>query len=75
MKALRVKAQAIPVAMPTLSVLAASQVAWVTELRKSSGAQTQSIPAASAARRLLGEVLGGVADGGDRDRGRGRPLR
>ena len=50
MKALRVKAQAIPVAIPTRSVFAASQVAWVTELRKSSGVQTQSIPAASAIR-------------------------
>src|SRR4051812_27770735 len=48
MKALRVKAQAMPVPMFSLSVLAASQVAWVTELRKSSGVQTQSMPAASA---------------------------
>ncbi len=48
MKALRVKAQAIPVPIPTRSVCAASQVAWVTELRKSSGVQMQSIPAASA---------------------------
>ena len=48
MKALRVKAQAIPVPTPTFSVFAASQVAWVTELRKSSGVQTQSMPAASA---------------------------
>jgi len=29
MKGLRVKAQAIPVATPILSVVAASQVAWV----------------------------------------------
>src|SRR3954468_2033994 len=48
MNALRVNAQAIPVPTLTVSVLAASQVAWVTELRKSSGVQTQSIPAASA---------------------------
>src|SRR3954469_19670194 len=48
MKALRVKAQAMPVPIFTFSVLAASQVAWVTELRKSSGVQTQSMPAASA---------------------------
>jgi hypothetical protein len=49
MKALRVKAQAMPVPTPTFSVFAASQVAWVTELRNSSGAQRQSMPAASAA--------------------------
>src|SRR4051794_31071578 len=48
MNALRVNAQAIPVPMPTVSDFAASQVAWVTELRKSSGVQTQSMPAASA---------------------------
>ena len=48
MKALRVKAQAIPVPTPILSVFAASQVACVTELRNSSGVQMQSIPAASA---------------------------
>src|SRR4051812_44652078 len=48
MKALRVKAQAMPVPIFTFSVFAASQVAWVTELRKSSGVQTQSMPAASA---------------------------
>ena len=48
MKALRVNAQAMPVPTLTFSVLAASQVAWVTELRKSSGVQTQSMPAASA---------------------------
>ena len=48
MKALRVKAQAIPVPTLTFSVFAASQVACVTELRKSSGVQTQSMPAASA---------------------------
>jgi len=50
MKGLRVKAQAIPVATPILSVCAASQVAWVYVLRKSSGAHRHSIPAASAAR-------------------------
>src|SRR3954468_23250512 len=48
MKALRVKAQAIPVPTPTASVLAASQAACVTELRKSSGVQMQSMPATSA---------------------------
>src|SRR4051812_43515026 len=48
MNALRVKAQAIPVPIPTVSDFAASQVACVTELRKSSGVQTQSMPAASA---------------------------
>ena len=47
---LRVKAQAIPVPTPIESVDAASHIAWVSELRKSSTAQTQSIPAASAAR-------------------------
>jgi hypothetical protein len=50
MKALRVNAQAIPVPIPTRSVRAASQVAWVTELLNSSGVQMQSIPAVSAAR-------------------------
>src|SRR3954451_17486468 len=48
MNALRVKPQAMPVPRFTFSVLAASHVAWVTELRKSSGVQTQSMPAASA---------------------------
>src|SRR5215208_1598374 len=50
MNGLRVNAQAIPVPTPIRSVAAASHVAWVTELRKSSGAQTQSMPAASASR-------------------------
>src|SRR3954464_1859430 len=49
MKGLRVNAQAMPVPTPIRSVAAAIQVAWVTELRKSSGVQMQSIPAASAA--------------------------
>jgi hypothetical protein len=53
MKALRVNAQAIPVPMLTFSVLAASHVACVTELRKSSGVQTQSMPAASGGRVLF----------------------
>src|SRR3954447_4203042 len=50
MNGLRVKAHAIPVPTPTRSVAAAIQVACVTELRKSSGVQMQSMPAASAAR-------------------------
>ena len=50
MNGLRVNAHAIPVATPIRSVAAAIQVAWVTELRKSSGVHTQSIPAASASR-------------------------
>ena len=50
MNGLRVNAQAIPVPTPIRSVAAAIQVAWVTELRNSSGVQTQSIPAASASR-------------------------
>src|SRR5215204_1101451 len=48
MKALRVNAHEIPVPTSTFSVLAASHVAWVTELRNSSGVQTQSTPAVSA---------------------------
>ena len=47
---LRVNAQAIPVPSPTVSVPAASHIAWVIELRNSSTDQTQSIPAASASR-------------------------
>ena len=62
MKALRVKAQAIPVATPTLSVFAASQVAWVTLLRNSSGVQTQSMPAASAAWACSARSSARVAD-------------
>ena len=50
MNGLRVNAHAIPVPTPTRSVAAAIQVAWVTELRKSSGVHTQSMPMASATR-------------------------
>ena len=50
MNGLRVNAQAIPVPTAICSVAAAIQVAWVTELRNSSGAQTHSIPACSASR-------------------------
>ena len=59
---LRVNAQAIPVPTPIRSVEAASQVAWVKELRKSSTAQTQSTPAASAARAWIGQIVGRVAE-------------
>ena len=48
MNGLRVNAQAIPVPIAIRSVRAASHVAWVNELRNSSGAHTHSIPAASA---------------------------
>ena len=48
MNGLRVNAQAIPVATSMRPVCAAIQVAWVNEARNSSGAQTQSMPAASA---------------------------
>ena len=64
MKALRVKAHAIPVPMSTFSVFAASQVAWVTELRKSSGVQTQSIPASSAELACSASSAGRVPDRG-----------
>ena len=47
---LRVNAHEIPVPTATDSVDAASHIAWVSELRKSSIAQTPSMPAASAAR-------------------------
>ena len=67
MNGLRVNAQAIPVATSIRSVAAAIQAAWVTELRKSSGVQTHSIPAASASSRLRGEVVHRVRDRCDRD--------
>ncbi len=50
MNGLRVNAHVIPVPTPIRSVAAAIHVAWVTELRKSSGVHTQSMPAASASR-------------------------
>jgi hypothetical protein len=53
MNGLRVNAQAIPVPTPIRSVAAAIQVACVTELRNSSGAQTHSIPACSASRACV----------------------
>ena len=67
MNGLRVNAQAIPVPTPIRSVAAAIQVAWVTELRNSSGAQTQSMPGRLGLARLRGEVVGGVGDRRDRD--------
>ena len=67
MNGLRVNAQAIPVPTPIRSVAAAIQVAWVTELRNSSGAQTHSIPACSASRACVDQVVGGGAERRDRD--------
>ena len=64
MKALRVKAQAIPVATPTFSVLAASQVAWVTRAAEQLG-RPDAVDARRLGRQgLLGELVGGVADRG-----------
>ena len=67
MNGLRVNAQAIPVPTPIRSVAAAIQVAWVTELRNSSGAQMHSIPALLRLARLRDQVVGGDAERRDRD--------
>ena len=63
MNGLRVNAQAIPVPdADRARSTAASHVAWVTELRKSSGVPHAVDAGRLGVARLLGEVAGGVGE-------------